>query len=79
MLPRCICSARFADEPARYANMGDMTTTLIRNELNLLETLVPLADTRLLEAGCGAAHLARELVVHHGTTEAARIDVDERQ
>ncbi|MCI4428064.1 MAG: hypothetical protein JHC40_02725 [Burkholderiales bacterium] len=56
-----------------------MTTTLIRNELNLLETLVPLADTRLLEAGCGAAHLARELVVHHGTTEAARIDVDERQ
>lgn len=79
MPPQRSCSASFADEPARCANMGAMTTPLIRNELDLLENLVPLAHTRLLEAGCGAAHLARELVGRYGTTEVVGTEVDERQ
>jgi ubiquinone/menaquinone biosynthesis C-methylase UbiE len=56
-----------------------MTTPLITNELDLLETLVPLAGTRLVEAGCGAAQLARELVGRYDTTEVVGTEVDERQ
>jgi ubiquinone/menaquinone biosynthesis C-methylase UbiE len=56
-----------------------MTMPLIRNELDLLETLVPLAGARLVEAGCGAAQLARELVGRHATTEVLGLEVDERQ
>ena len=59
--------------------MNDMTMPLITNELDVLETLVPLADVRIVEAGCGAAHLARELVSRHPTTEVVGIEVDERQ
>jgi ubiquinone/menaquinone biosynthesis C-methylase UbiE len=73
------CSARFADEPRRCANMNDMTMPLITNELDFLETLVPLADARVIEAGCGAAHLARELVGRHDKAEVVGIEVDERQ
>lgn len=59
--------------------MNDMTISCITNELDLLETLVPLAGTRLIEAGCGAAHLARELLDRHPATEVVGIEVDERQ
>jgi ubiquinone/menaquinone biosynthesis C-methylase UbiE len=54
-------------------------TPLITNELALLETLVPLAGSRLIEAGCGAAHLARSLVNQHKSTEVVGIEVDDRQ
>ncbi len=73
------CSARFAAEPWRCANVHDMTIPLITNELDFLETLVPRADANLVEAGCGAAHLARELVGRYTTTEVVGIEVDERQ
>lgn len=73
------CSARFADEAWRCANMNDMTTPLITNELDLLEKLVPLADLHIVEAGCGAAHLARELVSRYPTAEVVGIEVDQRQ
>ncbi|MFT3666974.1 class I SAM-dependent methyltransferase [Piscinibacter sp.] len=56
-----------------------MTTPVITNELALLETLVPLAGARLIEAGCGAAHLARELVGRHEGAEVVGIEVDDRQ
>jgi ubiquinone/menaquinone biosynthesis C-methylase UbiE len=59
--------------------MDAMTNARIPHELELLETLVPLADTRLIEAGCGAAHLARELLKRHAKTEVVGIEVDERQ
>lgn len=53
--------------------------TLIDNELDLLESLVPLAGTRLVEAGCGAARLARELLERHPDAQLAGLEVDERQ
>ncbi|MDE2081654.1 MAG: class I SAM-dependent methyltransferase [Burkholderiales bacterium] len=56
-----------------------MTIPLITNELDFLETLVPLADVRIVEAGCGAAQLARELVGRHGKTAVVGVEVDERQ
>ena len=56
-----------------------MTIPRITNELDFLQSLVPLADARLVEAGCGAAHLARELVSRHPTTEVVGIEVDDQQ
>jgi hypothetical protein len=38
---------------------------LITNELDLLESLVPLQGARLIEAGCGAAQLAQDLLRRH--------------
>lgn len=59
--------------------MNDMTIPVITNELDVLETPVPLADVRIVDAGCGAAHLARELVSRHPATELVGIEVDARQ
>lgn len=56
-----------------------MNTPRIDNELDLLQSLVPLAGTRLIEAGCGAAHLARELLGRFPTAEVTGIEVDDRQ
>ncbi len=52
---------------------------LIDDELTLLETLVQLQGARLLEAGCGAAQLARELLQRHPDAELVGLEVDERQ
>jgi ubiquinone/menaquinone biosynthesis C-methylase UbiE len=52
---------------------------LIDDELTLLETLVPLQGARLLEAGCGAAQLARELLQRHPDAELVGLEVDDRQ
>ena len=59
-----------------------MTTThpsLVTNELEVLEALVPLQGARLLEAGCGAARLARELLQRHPDAELTGLEVDDRQ
>ena len=52
---------------------------LIDDELTLLETLVQLQGARLVEAGCGAAPLARELLRRHPDAELVGLEVDERQ
>ena len=52
---------------------------LIDDELTLLETLVPLQGARLLEAGCGAAQLARALLRRHPDADLVGLEVDERQ
>ena len=59
--------------------VGQDAPPLIDNELDLLESLEPLAGTRLLEAGCGNARLARELVVRYPDASVVGIEVDERQ
>jgi len=59
-----------------------MTTTqptLVEDELALLEQLVPLSGMRLVEAGCGAARLARDLVARHPGSEVTGLEVDDRQ
>ncbi|MBL8358941.1 MAG: class I SAM-dependent methyltransferase [Rubrivivax sp.] len=56
-----------------------MTQPLFTSELDLLETLVPLPGTSLVEAGCGAAALARELLDRHRTAELVGLEVDDRQ
>lgn len=51
----------------------------VTDELTVLEALVPLQRARILEAGCGAARLARDLVHRHETAEVVGIEVDDRQ
>ena len=51
----------------------------IDDELDLLEELLPLADQRLLELGCGAAQLARALLARHAGTTLTGLEVDQRQ
>ncbi|MFO1457223.1 MAG: class I SAM-dependent methyltransferase [Steroidobacteraceae bacterium] len=60
-------------------NAQPQPSPLIPNELDLLESLVPLAQARILEAGCGAARLARELLQRHPGAELTGIEVDDRQ
>ncbi|MEO8298487.1 MAG: class I SAM-dependent methyltransferase [Burkholderiales bacterium] len=52
---------------------------LIDDELDVLSSLVPLADQRIIELGCGAAQLARSLLVSHPGSVVTALEVDTRQ
>ena len=56
-----------------------MNTTTVTDETSLIETLVPLQGARIIEAGCGAAAMAREILHRYPSAEVIGIDVDERQ
>ncbi len=58
---------------------ADTATPLIADELDLLATLVPLAGQRIVELGCGAAQLARALVLRHPDSQVTALEVDARQ
>jgi SAM-dependent methyltransferase len=51
----------------------------VDNELDVLESLVPLAGQRIVELGCGAAELARGLLRRHSDARVTGLEVDERQ
>ncbi len=51
----------------------------VTDELDVLEALVPLKGACIIEAGCGAARLARDLIQRHETAEVTGIEVDDRQ
>ncbi|HMY98746.1 MAG TPA: class I SAM-dependent methyltransferase [Burkholderiaceae bacterium] len=55
------------------------TDHLLRDELALLERLVPLDGAALVELGCGAADFARRLVAAHPGATVLGLEVDERQ
>ncbi len=52
---------------------------LIDDELELLATLVPLSDQDIVELGCGAARLARDLLARWPGSRVTGLEVDERQ
>ena len=56
-----------------------MPPRYIKNELELLATMVEIDNTRIVELGCGAAQLARDLLEHYGRAQVTGIDPDERQ
>ena len=57
-----------------------MTTPLINDELDLLQSLVDLElHPRIVELGCGAADLSRKLLARHPGCEITGLEVDERQ
>lgn len=60
------------------AATGD-TASLIDDELTVLMGLVPLAGQRIIELGCGAAGLARALLVRYPDSRVTGLEVDERQ
>lgn len=60
-------------------NPGTDTYPLIDDELELLATLVPLADRDIIELGCGAARLARDLLARWPSSHVSGLEVDERQ
>lgn len=57
----------------------DPHTLRIDDELELLAALVPLADQRIVELGCGAAALARRLLLRCPGSRVTGIEVDARQ
>jgi ubiquinone/menaquinone biosynthesis C-methylase UbiE len=57
-----------------------MNTHLVSDELELLQTLVDLpAHPRIIELGCGAAHLSRKLLQRYPASAVTGLEVDERQ
>ncbi len=52
---------------------------LVQDELDVLAGLVPLAGVRLVEAGCGAAKLARDLLQRFTDAQVTGLEVDDRQ
>jgi SAM-dependent methyltransferase len=55
------------------------TVPLIRNELQVLADLLPLDGLRIIELGCGQAHLARQLLDACPASTVTGLEVDERQ
>ncbi len=51
----------------------------IDDELDILSSLVPLSGQRIIELGCGAAHLARSLLLRWPGCFVTALEVDERQ
>jgi ubiquinone/menaquinone biosynthesis C-methylase UbiE len=49
------------------------------DELDVLSALVPLAGQRIIELGCGAAQLARDLLLRFPDSRVLALEVDERQ
>lgn len=57
-----------------------MSARLVTDELELLRSLVDLtAHPRILELGCGAAHLSRKLLQRFPACAVTGLEVDERQ
>lgn len=57
-----------------------MTARLVIDELELLQSLVDLPQhPRIIELGCGAAHLSRTLLQRFPGCEVTGLEVDERQ
>ncbi len=52
---------------------------LISDELDVLDQLTPLARRDIVELGCGAAQLARSLLLRHPDSRVTGVEVDERQ
>ena len=55
------------------------TPPLIDDELELLAALVPLAGQEIVELGCGAARLARDLLARFPDSRVTGLEVDVRQ
>jgi SAM-dependent methyltransferase len=51
----------------------------IDDELDVLAALVPLAGQDIIELGCGAAQLARALLLRHPDSRVTGLEVDQRQ
>ncbi len=61
-------------------NAPERNHPTVTDELDLLASLVDLpAHPRIIELGCGAAHLSRKLLQRHPHSQVVGLEVDERQ
>ena len=60
-------------------NLPSESVALIDDELDVLAELLPLAQLDIIELGCGAAGLARKLLLRHPDSRVTGLEVDERQ
>jgi SAM-dependent methyltransferase len=49
---------------------------IVRDELDVLDELAPLAEQRIIELGCGDARLARALLLRHVGSQVLGLEVD---
>jgi len=66
-------------DPKDTMTLATETVPLIDDELDVLAELVPLAGLAIIELGCGAAGLARKLLIRHPDSRVTGVEVDERQ
>jgi ubiquinone/menaquinone biosynthesis C-methylase UbiE len=59
--------------------MAQTNLTLIDDEIEVLADLVPLRGLHIVELGCGAAKLARALLLHYPDSRVTGIEIDARQ
>ncbi|MEZ5635738.1 MAG: class I SAM-dependent methyltransferase [Burkholderiaceae bacterium] len=59
--------------------MTETTLDLIDDEIDILASVVPLDGQRIIELGCGAAKLARALLLCHPDSRVTGVEVDARQ
>ncbi|MEO8859539.1 MAG: class I SAM-dependent methyltransferase [Burkholderiaceae bacterium] len=52
---------------------------VIEDELDLLAELVPLAGQHIIELGCGAAKMARALLLRYRDSDVTGVEIDARQ
>jgi len=52
---------------------------IVHDELDVLAALVPLGGQAIIELGCGAAALARQLVSRYPDSRVTGLEIDERQ
>ncbi|MDO8449732.1 MAG: class I SAM-dependent methyltransferase [Rhodoferax sp.] len=70
----------YAPDPIHSSRLHCMNTPLITDELDLLQSLVDLNQhPQIIELGCGAAHLSRQLLARCPRCEVTGLEVDERQ
>ena len=60
-------------------NPAPLNMPRIDNELDVLEELLPLSGLHIIELGCGAAQLARSLLLRHPDCQVTGLEVDTRQ
>lgn len=60
-------------------NLPTSARPLIDDELEVLAEWVPLDGVDIVELGCGAAALARQLLLRHPASRVTGLEVDERQ
>ena len=73
------CHAQPPDPPENDTMNPNPPQPLIDDELDVLSGLVSLPGLRIIELGCGAAALARDLLARHPDCEVTGLEVDERQ
>ncbi len=59
--------------------MTQTTLDLVDDEIDVLAAMLPLAGQHIIELGCGAARLARAVLLRHPDSRVTGVEIDARQ